>query len=343
MYYFCTYFDANYLSRGLAMYRSLVASGQPFRLYVLCLDDESERAVRMLPSPDIVPISLSALEADDRGLYSVKSSRSLVEYYFTVTPTLPLYLFNHFPEIDLITYLDSDLFFFTSPAPLYAEIGDRSIAIIEHRFPPRLVTRFARKGRFNVSWVSFRRDTQGLECLRSWREQCLQWCYDRVETDRYADQKYLDTWPERFPATAIVAHKGANLAPWNVDGYTVSLRDGVPYVDDEPLIFFHFHGFKQTHGSRYATGFSYYRSGMTQVIRDHIFLPYYRVLKKVGDEMASLKIIRGATSIRAQDASRPLLVRTLHALEEYFRFLYRELFIPGSHLRFDDPEQYLQK
>jgi hypothetical protein len=291
----------------------------------------------------MLPIALSALEADDNGLYSVKASRSRVEYYFTVTPTLPLYLFKHFPEIDFITYLDSDLFFFASPAPLFTEIGDRSIAIIEHRFPHRLVARFEKTGHFNVSWVYFRRDTHGLECLRSWREQCLEWCHDRVEANRYADQKYLDAWPERYPSTAIISHKGANLAPWNVDRYTISLRGGVPYVDDEPLIFFHFHGFRQARGSLYATGFSYYRSAMTLVIRNHVFLPYYRVLTEVGREMAAHNLSGRATSIRQGDDSQPFVVRAWGELEEYLRFLYRELFIPGAHLRFEEPKRYLQK
>lgn len=47
---------------------------------------------------------------------------------------------NH-PEIAFITYLDADLMFYSHVQPLFDEIGDASIAIIEHRFSPRLQER----------------------------------------------------------------------------------------------------------------------------------------------------------------------------------------------------------
>ena len=37
MRHYCTYFDEGYLSRGLVLYRSLEALGEPFRLWVLAL------------------------------------------------------------------------------------------------------------------------------------------------------------------------------------------------------------------------------------------------------------------------------------------------------------------
>ena len=34
---------------------------------------------------------------------------------------------------------------------------------------------------FCVEWNSFRRDPQGLACLKLWRDQCIEWCYYRHE------------------------------------------------------------------------------------------------------------------------------------------------------------------
>ena len=54
-----------------------------------------------------------------------------------------------------------------------------------------------------------------------------------------------------------MTHRGCGIAPWNVVQYRVELRDGVPYVDDVPAIFYHhimlsvFHSVSAFHGTRF--------------------------------------------------------------------------------------------
>ena len=101
--------------------------------------------------------------------------------------------------------------FYSSVEPLFEEIGDSSIAVIEHRFTPRLKY-LEENGRFCVEWVSFRRDKEGLACLYRWRDQCVEWCFARLENGRMGDQKYLDEWPARYATTHVLQHPGAGLA-----------------------------------------------------------------------------------------------------------------------------------
>jgi hypothetical protein len=243
MRHYCTYFDRNFLLRGLALYRSLEAHAAPLRLWVLCLDDFTYDALARLERANLRPVRLSELEADDPALLAVKPTRSRVEYFFTCSPSWPRYLLRRYPAIDLITYLDADLYFYASPEPIFEELGDNSILIIGHRFPEALRHKEI-YGVYNVGFLSFRNDRRGLECLDWWRERCLEWCYDQPEAGRFADQKYLDDWPHRFEGVTVLQHKGANLAPWNWRNYTLSLENGQARVDGQPLIFFHFHGFK---------------------------------------------------------------------------------------------------
>ena len=49
MYHFCTYFDSNYLLRGITLYRSLAKHcKKPFRFYALCLDEDAFSALTKL-------------------------------------------------------------------------------------------------------------------------------------------------------------------------------------------------------------------------------------------------------------------------------------------------------
>src|SRR5882672_2283877 len=174
---YCTYFDSGYLTRGLALLESLRANAGPFRLYVLCLDDASHAVLSHLGEQDVEVMKLSDLEASDAELLAVKSNRSRIEYYFTCTPSLTRYILASRPEIEDITYLDADLYFFASPEPIFREIGAASVAIIPHRFP-KVLEHHAAHGRYNVGFLYFRRDPDGLRCLDWWRQKCIDWCYD---------------------------------------------------------------------------------------------------------------------------------------------------------------------
>lgn len=275
MRFLCTYFDARYLSRGMALYRSLQAHAGSFRLFVLCLDDVAYAA--MAAQRDLVCIRMCDFERELPELAEARKNRSLLEYYYTCTPALMTYVFDHHPEVGLLTYLDADLYFFSSPEPLYDEIGSGSVGIIEHRFPQAL-RGLEEYGRFNVGWVTFRRDPGAWRCLERWRGQCVAWCYDRVEPGRFADQKYLDEWPSLFERVTIVQHKGANVAPWNVSRYAVRNVSGQVLVDEVPLIFYHFHGLRWVRPGPFASGLTTYSAEMTPELRRHVYRPYLRAL-----------------------------------------------------------------
>ncbi len=191
---YCTYFDHNYLSRGLALYQSLQRHAPGSRLWVLCLSDACYRALVALDLANLVPRRLADFEAADPEVAATRPDRSLIEYYFTCSPAWKLYVLNNEPDAEWVTYLDSDLFFFASPEPIYAELKDAAFGIIPHHFTKRLAS-MRRFGIYNVGWVSVRHCDQGIAALRWWRERCIEWCHDFVDGDRFADQRYLDRLP----------------------------------------------------------------------------------------------------------------------------------------------------
>jgi hypothetical protein len=241
---FCTLFDVNYLPRALVLHRSLCETADEFTLRAYCMDAKSEEILRRLDLRNVVPVGLAELERDDRGLLEVKPTRTTVEYYWTATPAICLHSLDREPGLDAITYLDADLRFFSDPQQLFDEIGDASVTIVPHRYVPEMKPWEETSGVYNVEWLTFRRDEQGLETLRWWRERCLEWCYFRYEDGKMGDQKYLDDWPERFRGVHVLEHVGGGLAPWNLGNYRLGVRDGRIYVDGVPLVFFHHHSLR---------------------------------------------------------------------------------------------------
>ena len=275
--HFCTYFDHRYLPQGLALYHSLRRHCPAGQLWVLCLDQRCYDALTKLQLPSVKVISLEELESGDPALQRAKSNRSLVEYYFTCTPAWLLFILESSLAVPLVTYLDADLFFFADPAPIFDELQAASIGIVGHRFS-RALHQLEEYGVYNVGWVSFRRDDHGFNCLRWWRERCLEWCYDRIENERFADQKYLDDWPTRFTSTVVLQHKGANLAPWNVSNYEILNSGGHIRVDGQPLIFFHFHGLKSIRGGWFDTNLRRYHVRLSASTKRSLYVPYVQAL-----------------------------------------------------------------
>lgn len=278
--YFCTYFDSNYLVRALPMIESLRQNCDgEFKMFALCLDDEVYEILNTLAPDGVVPIALRDLENADGDLEAVKTNRSRVEYYFTCTSCFLRYLFNKYLIIDLLTYVDADLFFYSSLRSLYDELGPGSVLVIPHRFPKRLRDK-ERFGCYNVGLLTFRRDGEGLRCVDWWRARCLEWCFDKVEDQRFADQKYLDSWPALFRQVCISEHWGAGLAPWNVERYTISKVGGRILVDGQSLIFYHFQGYKQLSACYVDAGISCDGFQFAATVIRNIHLPYVETVMR---------------------------------------------------------------
>jgi hypothetical protein len=240
--YFCTLFDKNYLLKGVVMIRTLLRHCPHARIVVVCMDDETHQLLGKLAilGVDLVPLA----QVENEELLRVKPGRSIAEYCWTLTASICWHVLETRAEIDMVTYVDADLMFYSDVEPLFDEIGAKSVAIIEHRFMPRLAHLEA-YGVFNVEWITFRRSDVGLACLKKWRDQCIEWCFARLEDGRMGDQKYLDSWPTDYPGEVqVLQHKGAGIAPWNFGNYQYHQEGSSFFVDGSPLIFYHFHQFQ---------------------------------------------------------------------------------------------------
>ena len=298
---YCTYFDIAYAPRGRVLIESLRQQGDQGTVHVLALDAETFDGVSSWGDLNVRPLRLSDLEDAFPQLTAARADRSRMEYVFTLTPWLTIWAMDQVAEASLVTYLDADMAFFSSTSPLYEELADASIGIVEHRFTWEQAWR-RKYGTYNVAWVSFRRDQAGRACLQWWADRCLEWCRDEVDHGRFADQGYLDRFVELFAGVRVIDLPGADVAPWNLRRHSMtSSTDGNVLVDGEPLIFFHFHGLR-LEGVRFHFKHAPYLASTTSTLRELVYRPYCEAL------LAATKPLTGEPAAMTR---RPTLLASL--------------------------------
>jgi hypothetical protein len=129
-----------------------------------------------------------------------------------------------------------------------------------------------------VGWVGFRDDAHGRAVLDWYATQGLDWCSDTPADGRYADQGYLNWFPD-FDGVRVLPEAGFNLAPWNTGRHSITVTRDVTtqiyevQVDGHPLVFFHAHGVRKVR-NRYITAQLVYGASASRTLMREIYRPY---------------------------------------------------------------------
>jgi len=273
MYNYCTLFDSNYLTRGLAMYETLKKYSDNFHLYIFAFDNRSYELLKKLDLEFATVISLK--EFEDEELLKIKDSRSAGEYCWTCTPSTIKYSIETYDLVSC-TYLDADLYFFSDPSVLIEEMKDKSVLITEHRYTP-VYDQSKTSGIYCVQFMTFKNDVNGMKVLDWWRDACNDWCFARHEDGKFGDQKYLDDWTTRFEGIHVLQNLGGAVAPWNVQQYDLSNANF-------NLIFYHFHNYKILENSKIELGT--YKLDNNDI--EILYKPYTKYLKKITKDLIKI-------------------------------------------------------
>lgn len=183
----------------------------------------------------IYPIQLKEIETPE--LLKVKEERTKREYCWTLSSHCFEAVRTRCLEAESITYLDADMFFLRSPVELFEELEKekKSVLITDHHYAPEYDAS-SRSGKYCVQYLTMLNNPQGWEVINEWKEQCLKWCFAKLEDGKFGDQMYLDEWPTKHKDIVHAANPPDRfLAPWNVDMVSKSGNSSQP-------ILYHFQG-----------------------------------------------------------------------------------------------------
>ena len=243
---FCTLFDSNYLDKGLVLYDSLERNVSDFCLYVLAMDNVCFDILSKINHQKMVVINISEFCKYEQ-LTKIYKERKHDEFCYTCTPHLIDYVIN-FYNLDMTTYIDSDMYFYSNPLRLFDNFENYDVQIIKHGFGNTLIDKKSEidAGKFCIEFNTFKKGEKSLQLLDWWKNKCRESCSANGELKEiHGDQKYLNEW-DKFQNVEIISDIGAGLAPWNVFNYKlINKNDDNIMVkrgkEKTNIIFYHFH------------------------------------------------------------------------------------------------------
>ncbi|MEN3818687.1 putative nucleotide-diphospho-sugar transferase [Bacillus velezensis] len=246
---YCTVLSKGRLYQAIALFGSLKAVQADAPIFTLCMDQDTYDVLQAMRPDNVTLIQVSALENEE--LLELKRTRDQSEYCWTVKPVFLEFVLDGHPELERVTYIDADLFFFADPRAIFDNQPDCSVLlsrgdIVIPSFEKQEIDMLQRLlGRYNSGFLSFKTDSAGTDCLRWWKERCLEECKNAPGEGKFGDQGYLDYMSGLFPNVCDITTPGVNIGHWNYGRHTFSWKDGRLVLEDgSPLIFYHFSGYR---------------------------------------------------------------------------------------------------
>lgn len=279
---FCTLYDSNYISKGIALYLSIVNYTDDFTMYVMAMDRKCEEMLKELNFPHIIVECLDDNTTPE--LLKAKGNRSRAEFCWTCGSYVT-YTFLVKYDLSNITYLDSDLMFFASPKIIFDELETKNASVgLSPHFIPHNAT-----GKYCVQYCYFNKDKDGLAALTWWKDECLKWCYSQIEDGKYGDQMYLDHMPIMFNNVYDIDHRGTGMAYWNEFAYKYTKDSIIHKGTIYPYVFFHYSGFSISWKDNEVVVKECYP--VSKKLREYFVKPYIGLISKVYNQYLSQPVI----------------------------------------------------
>lgn len=240
---YVTLFDHGYLDRAIALAHSFACHCRDDLLLLGCMDRASVEILRNIELPATRVLAPEEFIAGD--LLTLKPGRNIAEFCWTTKPFLLEYALREQPQAAWVVYLDVDSMIFGPLSTALRQHDAFDCVFTPHNFFPSFADYEPAVGRYNAGFAAFRNSESGRGALTDWRRLCAGSVCATPSANAYGDQKYLEQVVERWNVAPGVAHKGLNVAPWNVGRYRVSTDGTQVLVDELPLLFFHFQGFQR--------------------------------------------------------------------------------------------------
>lgn len=160
-------------------------------------------------------------------------------------PFFATHIFEQHSHVQRLIYLDSDMYVFGP----FALLTEAAITLSPHRtkytaYLPEpkdySIISLNRYGVYNAGYFELQRKAEAFAFLEWWKKLLEHTGYERPDEHLFSDQLWLNLVHAFFDDVYVNKNPGYNVAIWNLIERRVEERNGVYYVNNQPLVLFHF-------------------------------------------------------------------------------------------------------
>lgn len=239
---------------------------------------------------DIIPVD----EINIAGLEVMAAKYTIVELLTSVKPFYVEWLFDHFTEAESIVYLDPDIKLFQPLTRLLEALQKYDIVLTPHYTAPIndncLPTELhvMQTGVFNLGFIAVKRSGNTKAMLHWWQSRLKDQCLIDLARGLFVDQLWANLIPVYFDKVLIERYPGYNMAHWNLHERTLEKRNGEWFVNNQPLVFYHFSHYNPANPEVIAAHHTRYnfttRPDLAEIYQDYresLIRHHYFDLKKI--------------------------------------------------------------
>lgn len=234
----------NYLSEAIVLGDSLTSNGLNRDCFKIYLADKFSQEIDYSSIVyDIIEVESTVIPDFEK----IKESYNIIEFNTAVKPSLFKALMNDFPNENLFSYLDPDIYVISDfEKCVTAEIEKNSILLTPHITEPLSINTlpfendFLNYGIYNLGFLAVLRAEETFNFLHWWEQRTINMGVINVENGLFVDQLWINLVPIFFSKVKITYNLGLNVAFWNINQRKIEKKSKLYYVRNYELIFIHF-------------------------------------------------------------------------------------------------------
>lgn len=236
----------NRLGQILVLGKSLLQYNPEYRFIIGLADEEGERLPASYEGFEFISLSAIHLDVHEK----ITTQYDIFELSCALKAYYGRYILAKY-QPDQLFYFDTDMAVYHSLAYLETELEQYSILLTPHYLAPvpedgkyPMERDVLNSGLYNGGFFAVKNDATGKHFFEWWCNRLADQGYNNVSEGMMVDQLWLNLVPLFFKDVLIVSHAGCNFAYWNMHERLLTEKDGALYVNEQPLLFYHFSGYR---------------------------------------------------------------------------------------------------
>ena len=243
---FFTSINNNYLAKARVLAKS-VKKHIPGSHFVLVLSDALPEKFNIKDDPfdEVITIDKLGIPVENLNLWIFM--HTVVELCTAVKGQALYYLLEKY---DKVVYIDPDIVVYDNLDVLDKLLNTYDIIFTPHQTVPEKYDTDVisnelcslQHGTYNFGFFAVRNNDNGKAYAKWYRDRLVKYCYDDKMRGLFTDQRWGDIAPALFDNLLIWKDPGANVSTWNLSNRVVTKQKDRYYVNEKPMLFYHFSG-----------------------------------------------------------------------------------------------------